>query len=1112
MRFTKVLLAVFVAILIASSLVQAKECRLMRYPDIHKDKIAFTYGGDLWVVSSQGGVARKLTSHPGEEVFPKFSPDGKYIAFTGEYEGGTHVYVMPAEGGEPRQITFHPDIFDVPERMGYNDQIIEWYPDGKKLLFRSRRESHRASGSKLFGIDADGGFPEVLKIPESGLASFSPDGNKLAYNRGFREFRTWKRYKGGLAQDVWIYDLKNNKVEQITDWEGTDSSPMWHENKIYFNSDRDHTLNIFSYDVNTKKTKKVTNHKDYDVKWPSIGPGFIVYENGGYLYVLNLETEDSKKISVEVPGDVILTRPNYENVSDLIQSASLSPAGKRAVFSARGDIFTVPAEKGNARNITQTQGIREISPVWSPDGKWVAYLSDRTGEYDIYIRPQDGEGEEERITRDGDCYRFDLKWSPDSKKILWTDKKMRLFYVDIEDKDPVMVDEAKYTQIWVANWSPDSKWITYTKNEAHFYEAIYLYNLDEKKPYKITDDLTDDINPVFDPDGKYLYFISLRSFAPTFSDFEQEYIYSNTRNIYLMTLQADSLSPFAPESDEAEVKEEEKEEDKDKEDNGKEEEEKKDNDKEKGKEEKKEDKDKDKEKDIKIDLANIDQRIVGIPVPSGNYAALNAAEGKIFYMSYPGEGREGGPQGPQGTLHMYDLKEKEHKTILSGINGYGLSSDGKKIIYTARQSWGIIDAKESKVGDGSLNLSELEMKVDPRAEWEQIFNEAWRLERDFFYDPDMHGVDWDMMKKRYGDLLPYVAHRSDLTYIIGEMIGELCTSHTYVGGGKKPRIDRYWVGLLGCDFEVDPDVSYYRFKKIYKGENWKDDRTAPLTEPGVVVNEGDYLIAVNGKEIKYPENPFVHFEKTAGKQVKIKVNSKPTAEEAKEYTVKPVSSDGELRYLDWVETNRKKVDEATNGRVGYVHVPNTSISGLNEFSRGFFGQVRKEGLIVDVRNNAGGMIPDMFLERLQRRLLSLWWPREGQLGRTPSKAFHGPMACIINEYAGSGGDAFPYYFRELGLGPLIGNRTWGGLVGISRGIPLMDGGYVTCPEFAFINLEGQWDVENHGVDPDIPIDNRPDLVAKGQDPQLEKAIEYVMDKLEKEPVKLPPRPPFPVKR
>jgi tricorn protease len=841
-------MALFVLVLISSSLVQSKECRLMRYPDIHKDKIVFTYGGDLWLVASEGGVARKLTSHPGEEVFPKLSPDGEYIAFTGEYEGSTHIYVMPAEGGEPRQITFHPDIFDVPERVGYNDQIIDWYPDGRKLLFRSRMESHQASGSKLFSVDADGGFPEVLQLPESGLACLSPDASKLAYNRAFTESRTWKRYKGGMAQDVWIYDLKNNKIEQITDWEGTDSSPMWFEDKIYFNSDRDHTLNIFSYDLNTKKTKKITNHSDYDVKWPSLGPGAIVYENGGYLYVLNLDTGDTRKISVEVPGDLILTRPSYEKVSDLIHSASLSPAGKRAVFSARGDIFTVPAEKGNARNITQTQGVREANPVWSPDGKWIAYLSDKTGEYEIYIRPQDGTGEEQRITRDGDCYRFDPKWSADSKKILYTDKKMRLFYVDIEKKEPVLVDKGDYTQIWVANWSPDSKWITYTKNESHFYEAIYVYNLADKKAYKITDNLNDDVNPVFDPGGQYLYFISSRSFAPTFSDFEQEYIYANTRNIYLMTLQADSLSPFAPVSDEEELKEEKKEEEEDK-DKEKEEEEAKE---EEGKEDKdkKEDKKKDEDKDIKIDLANIDQRIVGIPIPSGNYGNLNAAKGKIFYMSYPAERREGGPEGPQGTLYMYDIKEKKQQTVLAGINGYGLSSDGKKILYAAGPTYGIIDAKESKVGDGSLNLSELEMKVDPKAEWAQIFNEAWRIERDFFYDPNMHGVDWDLMKKRYGELLPYVAHRSDLTYIIGELIGELCTSHTYVGGGKMPSIDRYGVGLLGCDFEVDPDADYYRFKKIYKGENWKDDRRAPLTEPGVVVNQGDYLIAVNGKEIR----------------------------------------------------------------------------------------------------------------------------------------------------------------------------------------------------------------------------------------------------------------------
>ncbi|MGB2698323.1 MAG: hypothetical protein WBD28_10760, partial [Candidatus Zixiibacteriota bacterium] len=831
MRFSKILLAAFLLIIISFSLAQAKECRLMRYPDIHKGKIVFAYAGDLWLISSEGGVARKLTSHPGEEVFPRFSPDGKYVAFTGEYEGGTHVYVMPAEGGEPRQLTFHPDIFDVPERMGYNDQMIEWYPDGKKILFRSRRESHRASGSKLFSVDVEGGLPEVLQIPESGLASFSSDGNKLAYNRRFREFRTWKRYKGGTAQDVWIYDLKKNKIEQTTDWEGTDNSPMWHEDMIYFNSDRDHTLNIFAYDINTKKTKKITNHNEYDVKWPSVGPGNIVYENGGYLHVLDLYTNDTKKIKVEVPSDLILTRPTYERVSDLIHSFDISPSGKRAVFSARGDIFTVPEKKGNARNLTYTPGFREVFATWSPDKKWIAYFSDKNGEYDIYIRPQNGEGEEQRITTDADCYRFDPKWSPDSKKILWTDKKMRLFYVDIEDKKPVLVDKADYTQIWVANWSPDSKWITYTKNEAHFYEAIYLYNLDEKKTHKITDDLTDDINPVFDPDGKYLYFISLRSFAPTFSDFEQNYIYANTRNIYLMTLQADSLSPFAPESDEEEIKEDEKKEEKeDKDENGKEEEEEKeDKDKENDKEDKdKKDKDEEKDEDedeeeaIQIDLANIDQRIVGIPVPSGNYWGLRAAKGKIFYMSSPSVGREGGASGPQNTMHMYDLKEKEHKTVLSGISNYELSSDGKKIIYNSGNTYGIIDAKSgSKVGDGSLNLSELEMKVDPRAEWEQIFNEAWRLERDFFYDPNMHGVDWDLMKKRYGELLPYVAHRSDLTYIIGELIGELCTSHTYVGGGKTPKIDRYGVGLLGCDFEADPDADYYRFKKIYKGENWK---------------------------------------------------------------------------------------------------------------------------------------------------------------------------------------------------------------------------------------------------------------------------------------------------
>jgi tricorn protease len=1099
MRVVKVFLGVFVSLFLLGNLVSAEETRLLRFPDIYKDQIVFVYAGDLWKVSSEGGIAERLTSFEGYEAFPKFSPDGELIAFTGAYDGNGDVYVIPAEGGEPNRLTYRPGTAQPSGEVALDDRVLGWYPNGKEILFRSARQAFPSA--KLFRIKVEGGFPEALKLPEVATASLSPDADKIAFTQQAVEFRTWKRYQGGMAPDIWIYDLKSNQAEKITDWKGTDDFPMWYQDKIYFTSDREHTLNIFCYDLKTKETRKITNHDEYDVKWPSLGPGAIVYENGGYLYVLDLATEKTRKVQVEVPAERILSRPTWEKVDDLILDFCLSPSAKRALFSARGDIFTVPAEKGDVRNITQTPVIREIYPTWSPDGKWVAYLSDRTGEYELYLKPQDGSGKEERITFDGDCYRFNPIWSPDSKKLLFSDKKLRLFYVGVSDKKPVLVDKSDISEIHDYVWSPDNRWIAYSKNNPAYFASIYLYSLNLKKSYQITQGMTDDYSPVFDPQGKYLYFISARTFNPIFSDFESNYVYRNSRNIYLVTLQADSLSPFAPESDEEKSKEEgkgNKEERKDKEKEGKD-----------GKKEDEKDKKDVKITDIKIDLEKIDQRVVGVPIKSGNYNNLNAIKDKLFYLNMPAISGEG----PSNELLMYDLDKRKEHTLMSGINNYDISSSGDKIIYKSGSVYGIIDAKEgsNKTGDGKLNTSGMEMKVDPSGEWKQMFDEAWRLERDFFYDPNMQGIDWKGMKERYGQLLPYVAHRWDLTYLIGELIGELDCSHTYVGGGKMPKTEAVDVGLLGADFEPDTKGGYYRFSTIYKGENWKEDRRAPLTEPGVKVKEGDYLIAVNGEEVRYPDNLYRYFEKTVDQQVKLKVNDKPSTDGAWEVTVKPTGSEYMLRYLDWVETNRKKVEEATGGRVGYIHVPNTSLWGLNEFSSAFYALARKDALIVDVRYNGGGMIPDMFIEHLQRKILSLWSRRDGELSRTPTVAMRGPMVCIINEYAGSGGDALPYYFREEGLGPLIGNRTWGGLVGISRGIPLMDGGYVTVPEFAFINLKGQWDVENHGVDPDIEVFNRPDLVAKGEDPQLEKAIEVVMQKLKEEP-KLPGRPEYPIKK
>ncbi|MFQ6093701.1 MAG: S41 family peptidase [bacterium] len=1075
------LAAVALFMLVPSLSAQAvTEGRLMRFPDIHKDKIVFVYAGDLWLVPSEGGTARRLTTHVGLEWFPKFSPDGEWIAFSGEYDGNTDVYVIPANGGEPKRLTYHPGIAPMPERFGRDDMVLEWYPEGTKILFRSWRDSYNTWFQKLFSISVEGGLPEELPLPMGGLTSFSPEGTKMAYNRIFRNFRTWKRYKGGLAQDIWIYDLEKNTIEQITDYEGTDSFPMWQGDRIYFTSDRDHTTNIFCYDLATKAIRKITHHTEYDVNWPSLGPGSVVYENGGYLYVLDLPTEQTKKLTVYLPGDRVLTRPEFKSVSDKITDYNLSPSGKRALFGARGEIFTVPAEKGNTRNLTNTPGVHEKYSTWSPDGRWISYVSDRTGEDEIYIIPQDGQGEEIRITTDGHCYRFIPVWSPDSNKLLYADKSLKLYYVNIETKKVTQIDQAKYWEIRDYGWSPDSKWVAYAKPAENGFYSVCLYSLDQKKIFPVTTDFTDDSAPVFDPEGKYLYFLSKRDFNPLLGEFEMSFTYNQMTRIYLVTLQADTLSPFAPESDEEKPKEE-----------GEEEEEK-----------------KKAEVEFRIDIDGIQNRIVAAPLKPANYGALRAAEGKFLYLSYPSRGLGGTFRDTITALHLFDMKEKKDHILLSPVDGYDISGDGEKIVYKSKKQYGIIDAKPNshKIGDGALNLGGMQMKLDPRAEWKQMFDEAWRLERDYFYDPNLHGVDWERMHQRYGQLLPWVSHRSDLTYIIGEMIGELCCSHTYVGGGDMPKAKKVSIGLLGIDWEADEASGFYRIKKIYQGENWNKARRSPLTEPGVGVKEGEYVIGVDGHPLRMPTNPYSLFENTVDKTITLTVNSQPTPKGAREVTVKPVGDEYQLRYLDWVEGNRRKVDQATNGRVGYIYLPNMSTAGLNEFAKTFYPQIRKEGLIIDVRYNGGGFVSQMIIERLRRVLGGMVTSRNAADYTYPSAVFYGHLVCLINHYSASDGDIFPYYFRQYGLGPLIGTRTWGGIVGIRGYTPLVDGGYVTRPEFSKFSLEGEWIMENQGVEPDIEVDNRPDLVVAGHDPQLEKAIEVILKKIEEEPRKLPERP------
>jgi tricorn protease len=1103
MKWLSAFLLIF---LLAPALVRTAptETRLMRQPDISKDAVVFVYAEDLWTVPRAGGQARRLTSHPGDELYPKFSPDGKWIAFTGEYDGNADVYVIPAEGGEPRRLTYHPA----------SDQVLGWTPDSKKVLFRSNRASAPAATTKLFLVSVDGGLEEMLPVPRASLTSFSPDGQKIAYNPTSQEFRTWKRYRGGWNNYIGLYDLRRNTYEEIPRSGALDQFPMWRGNAVYFISDRDGTMNLYCYDLGSKQTKKLTNYTEYDIKWPSAGPDAIAYENGGLLYSYDLASGKVSHIPVTVSSDLVTARPEIKTVSDSIRSFELSPSGVRALVEARGDIFTIPAEHGSIRNLTDTPGIHEQNATWSPDGKWIAYLSDRSGEFELYMRPQKG-GDEVRITSDGDCYRYGPLWSPDSKKLAYWDKKLRLYYIDIDKKQPVLVDRADYGLAGSPNWSPDSLWLTYAKNEANNASAIYLYSLDKSQVTRVTEDFYNNSEPAFDQNGKYLYFLSDRFFYPSAGVLDNTFNYYNTRGIFALTLKSDEASPFAPQIDDEKdagdakksdtaadaktpAKDESKPEAKPVEA--------------KTSDEKPVEKNAD-VKPIQIDLEGLGSRVVQVPVPAAIYASLEARKEKIFFLSRPMESTENGhpgPPAPSSTLHMYDISKREDKVLLTGIDNYDLDRDGGKVIYhAAGDDYGIIDAAPGKkVGDGKLNLATLQVRVDPREEWKEIFHEAWRVERDFYWDPEMAGLDWKMLGQRYEALLPWVAHRSDLNYIIGEMIAELSTSHTYVNGGDIPDRKHIGTGLLGVDFAIDN--GYYKLAKIYRGENWNESTRSPLTEPGLKVKEGDYLIAVNGAAVRAPANPYSFFENLAGRVVSLKVNDKPSDEGAWEISVKTVASENGLRYHDWVESRRKIVSDATNGRIAYMHVPDTAIAGVMAFDKYFTGQIGKEGLIVDERYNAGGFIPDFFTEKLQRRLLTSLAPRDGKDQPVPQAGIYGPKVMIVNELAGSGGDAFPWFFQEEKLGPIVGTRTWGGLVGIVRNIPLMDGGSVTAPEFAFWAPDkgGHWIVENHGVDPDYVVEQRPDLEVAGHDPQLERAIELAKQALDKSPA-LPSRPKYP---
>jgi tricorn protease len=1092
----RIIFAVFVCFIFFTGILYApQEARLLRFPAIHKDQIVFTYAGDLYLVSSTGGVARKLTSHEGFELFARFSPDGSKIAFTGEYDGNREVYLIPRGGGIPKRLTYTASLGrdDVTDRMGPNNIVMGWKHDNKHIVFRSRRREWNSFNGQLYLASVDGGIPQQLPLPRGGFCSFSPEDKKLAYNRIFREFRTWKRYRGGMADDVWIYDFETKKIENITNNPAQDIIPMWQGRKVYFLSDRDENkrMNLYVYDTVTKETKKLTSFEDFDIKFPSLGPEAIVFENGGEIYRFDLALQKAAKVPVIIADDMISARDEIVKVSDKVTNYEISPDGKRALFGARGEIFTVPAKHGNTRNLTNTSGVHERNSKWSPDGRWIAYLSDASGTDEIYTMSQGGSGKAKQITKNGDTYKYQIYWSPDSKKLLWGDKKLRLNYVDIETKEIVEVVKAKAWEIRDYCWSPDSQWIAYSKPEADAMSKIYLYSLQTKKNHEVTEGWYSSYRPSFSSAGKYLFFISDRDFNPVFSRTEWNHAYQAMARVYLVTLSADVKSPFEPKSDEVIPKKESSEESETAEE------------KKKKPEETKEKQEK--EIQVKVNLQGLKNRIIGLPVEVANYQHITSVGDKIYYMKRKeGEGKS--------CLKMYDLKEQK-ETDLGQINGYEISADMKKMLVSKDKSYVVIDLPKAQIKiKDKLDLSGMEMKLERRKEWNQIFDECWRQMKDFFYDPAMHGVDWEAMKKRYEPLAKAVNHRADLTYVIGEMIGELNVGHTYVGGGDMPKVKKIKVGLLGAQFEKDPETGYYQIRKILKGQNWDKSLRSPLTEVGVNVKEGNYLLAVNGKPTNDMTDMYDALLNTVGKQVTLKVNAKPQEKGGQEVVVLPIEDELPLYYYNMVQTNIEKVTKATEGKVGYIHLPDMGQPGLNEFVKHFYPQLRKKALIIDVRSNGGGNVSPMIIDRLRREIAMVDVARNTIPAPDPYAAFLGPMVCLMDEFSASDGDIFPYRFQKHKLGKTIGKRSWGGVVGIRGTLPLLDGGYLRKPEFATYGAEGEgWIIEGYGVDPDIYVDNDPAKEYAGIDEQLNKALEVILEELKTKEKKLPPVPRYPKK-
>ena len=1089
------------------------QTKLLRFPDIQGDRVVFTYAGDLWTAPSAGGTAMHLTSHPGVEMFAKFSPDGKWIAFTGQYDGDEQVYVVPSTGGEPRQLTFYPARGPLAPRWGLDNQVFGWSRDGKRIFFRSLRDSWTLPIARLYSVSVDGGPAEPLPMPTAGSGDFSPSGTEIVYSPQSRDFRSEKRYGGGQANQLYIFDTKTSAAKRITEGPRPTRDAMWLGDTIYFNSDRDGHFNLYAYTVSNGRTSKVTSSSQWDVRWPSSdNENQIVYELDGELVVLDARTRKSTPISINVPDEGNARRPSRVSAANLIESVGLSPKGERALFVARGDVFTAPVEKGPTRNLTHSSGAHDKWASWSPDGSQIAFISDMSGEEELYVIAQDGSKPAEQLTHGGNAMRYGPEWAPDGKRIAFSDKDGKVYILTLADRKLVEIADSSRGQVRDYTWSPRSNFLAFTMANKSPFSGVYIWSAADGQVRRVTDESFNSYNPAWEPQGNYLYYLSDREYAPQLSDIEFNFATNRPTYIYALALRKDVKNPFLPESDEVTVA-------KTAEDAAK-------------SPASPSPAEKPAESPaatpapaepkpeaaapkppatMTIDFDGLADRVARVPLPADNYGGLAAKTGHLLYV-VGGAGYYGRQSDRTTSLRIYSIKDRKETTLVEDMRGYVLSDDGSKVLVAQGPGFNLYDA--TPVGERSRKaVATTGLYVDrvPQEEWNQIFNEVWRRYRDWFYVSNMHGFDWVALREQYKPLLKYVGHRSDLNYVISEMIAELTVQHAYIDGGDFQIPPRPRSGLPGARFELDKQAGRYRISKIFGGENAEDIYRSPLTEVGVNASVGDYVLAIDGEELKPTDDPYRLLRNKADNPVQLTLNKVPSMQGARTVSYKPVTDEQNLIYLDWVDHNRERVSQATNGRVGYLHVPDMGAAGIREFIKWYYPQLQKEGLIVDVRANGGGNVSRMLIERLRRKLLGVNYSRTSDEGSTyPDGVFIGPMVALLDENSASDGDIFPAMFREAGLGPLIGKRSWGGVVGITNRGTLIDGGVVNVPEFGLANKNGEWIIEGYGVDPDIEVDNDPQSVIAGKDPQLERAIAEVMAKL-KQPVKLPPKPAPPVK-